>query len=90
MATPSKKSQLKDKIEDKFDDAVDELQVRAEQSYDAAIDKLKYERDRLERELKHEYRNARKYVRANPERGLGIAFFGGIIAGILLSQIGRK
>jgi ElaB/YqjD/DUF883 family membrane-anchored ribosome-binding protein len=90
MATPSKKTQIKEKVEDKFDEAVDELQAKAEETYDRALDRLKYERDNLERELKHEYRNARRYVRANPQRGLGIAFFGGIIAGILLSQIGRR
>ncbi|MGF1670935.1 MAG: hypothetical protein ACFCU6_10825 [Balneolaceae bacterium] len=37
--------------------------------------------------MRHEYRNARRYVRANPEQGIGIAFAGGLIAGILLGRL---
>ena len=89
MATSKKTSQTKQKIEDTFDDATEYIQDRAIESYDKSIDRLKYEMDRLERELKHEYRNARRYVRANPEQGVGIAFFTGLVLGVLLTRGGR-
>jgi len=58
-----------------------------ESLYDDIITTLKSERENLEREMRHEYRNARRYVRANPEQGVGIAFAGGIIAGVLLGKL---
>jgi len=58
-----------------------------ESLYDDIIDTLSGERERIEREIRHEYRNARRYVRANPEQGVGIAFAGGIIAGVLLGKL---
>lgn len=58
-----------------------------ESLYDDIINTLNGERERIEREIRHEYRNARRYVRANPEQGVGIAFAGGIIAGILLGKL---
>jgi len=60
-----------------------------ENAYNKIIDQLKIEKERAERELKHEYRNARRYVRANPEMGVGLAFAGGILAGIILSKLAR-
>lgn len=41
----------------------------------------------LQRNLKHQYRNIRRYVRANPEKGLAVTFISGIAVGILLSRI---
>ncbi len=58
-----------------------------ESIYDDIINTLRSERENLEREIRHEYRNARRYVRANPEQGIGIAFAGGLIAGILLGRL---
>ena len=60
-----------------------------EKSYDDVIDRLKDERDRLERDLRHEYRNARRYVRANPEQGIGIAIAAGLALGILLGRASK-
>lgn len=89
MATSKITSEAKKKIEDTIDEASEYIQDHAIEKYDKAIDRLKYERDRLERELRHEYRNARRYVRANPEQGVGIAFLAGLIIGVLLSQGGK-
>ncbi|MTI89316.1 MAG: DUF883 family protein [Balneolaceae bacterium] len=89
MATKNKESKLRRDIEDKLYDAADNIQVRAENTLDVLIDRLKYERDNLERDLKHEYRNARRYVRANPEQGIGIAFVAGLAIGVLIAG-GRK
>lgn len=60
-----------------------------ENAYNKIIDQLKIEKERAERELKQEYRNARRYVRANPEVGVGLAFVGGIISGIILAKLTR-
>ena len=57
-----------------------------ENTYDALVDRLSYERDRLQRELKYEYRNARRYVRSNPEQGVGIALLAGVFLGILIGR----
>ena len=82
----SNKSKTKQDIEDTIYDTIEALQQKAEQTYDALLDRLRYERDGLERELKHEYRNARRYVRANPEKGLGVAFAAGLIIGALITR----
>ncbi len=51
------------------------------------IEKLNQEKERLENELRHEYRAARKYVRSHPEEGLAYSFVGGMIFGVLLAKI---
>ena len=89
MATSKDKSAGKSRIEDSLEDASEYLQDRTIEQYDKAMDRFQYEKDRLERELKHEYRNARRYVRANPEQGVGIAFLAGLVIGVLLTRGGR-
>ena len=86
MTTPKPSEKAKKHIEETLDNTVEYLEDKAYENYDKAIDRLKYERDRLENEVRHEYRNARRYVRANPERGLGIAFLSGLVIGILLTR----
>ncbi len=86
MATSKKNSKAKRDIEETIYDTTEKLQNKAEETYDVLLDRLKYERDGLERELKHEYRNARRYVRAHPEQGLGIAFVAGLMIGALLTR----
>ncbi len=86
MTAPKPSEKAKKQIEDTFDNTVEYLEDKAYENYDKAIDRLKYERDRLENEVRHEYRNARRYVRANPERGLGIALLSGLVIGILLAR----
>ncbi len=41
----------------------------------------------LQRNLKHQYRNIRRYIRANPEKGLAVTFVSGLALGIFLSKI---
>lgn len=83
-------SERKKRIEEGLEKAGDILEQKAIESYDKALDKLQYEKDRLERELRHEYRNARRYVRANPEQGLGVAFVAGLFLGVLLTKGGKN
>lgn len=58
--------------------------------YDRLIQRLNEEKGRLERDIKHEYRSARRYVRANPEEGITIAFVGGMAAGLIISKLLSK
>ncbi|WP_428234672.1 glycine zipper domain-containing protein [Gracilimonas sp.] len=89
MAASKKNSKTKRDIEETIYDTTEALQNKAEETYDVLLDRLKYERDGLERELKHEYRNARRYVRAHPEQGLGVAFVAGLLVGALLTRGGK-
>lgn len=90
MSDQNKKLRLRKDIEEKINDAAYTLQEKAENTYDVLIDRLKYERDNLERDMKHEYRNARRYVRQNPEQGVGFAFLAGLAIGVLLTGRRRK
>ena len=54
---------------------------------DELIDSLIDEKDRLERELKKEYRSARRYVRAHPEQGVGASFLGGLLIGFVIAKL---
>jgi ElaB/YqjD/DUF883 family membrane-anchored ribosome-binding protein len=60
------------------------------ETYEDLLDQLNEEKERIESELKREYRNARKYVRANPEQGIGFAFLGGVVVGILVATLFRS
>ena len=82
-------SERKKRIEEGIEKAGDLIEQKAIEGYDKALDKLQYEKDRLEREIRHEYRNARRYVRANPEQGVGVAFAAGLFLGILLTRGGK-
>lgn len=71
-------------------DTLDERREKLEATYTEMIDKLRAEKERLEYELKHEYRNARRYVRANPEQGVGIAFVSGVLIGVILGKLNQR
>lgn len=86
MATTKKYDDVQKKIGKTVNEASDVLQEKVEKTYDDVIDRLRDERDRLEVELRHEYRNARRYVRANPERGVGFALAAGLVIGVLLGR----
>ena len=87
MSDSAKKiEEVQKKIGKSVNGASTALQEKVERTYDEVIDKLKDERDWLEKELRHEYRNARRYVRANPEQGIGIALLAGLALGILLGR----
>lgn len=59
----------------------------SKETYENALNKLNEEKDRLEAELKKEYRNARRYVRSHPEQGVGLAFLGGLVVGFLVAKL---
>ncbi|MBP3193155.1 hypothetical protein [Natronogracilivirga saccharolytica] len=75
--------------EDKGNEQVkfDDLSKKFDSTYKDIIEKLNEEKDRLENELRQEYRSARKYVRSHPEEGLAYSFLGGLVAGVIIAKI---
>ncbi len=86
MAESKKIQEVQKKIGRAVEETTDIVQEKVEKTYDDVIDRIQDEREWIERELRHEYRNARRYVRANPERGVGIALLAGVVLGILLGR----
>lgn len=58
--------------------------------YDKLLEKLNQEKDRIEKELKGEYENAKKYVKSNPEEGVAYAFAGGFLLGVIVAKLLSK
>lgn len=86
MTDKNKTTDIQKKIGRSVNDANERIQESLEKTYEDVLDRLKDEKERLEVELRHEYRNARRYVRANPERGVGMALLTGVVVGILLGR----
>lgn len=80
----------KTKTAEELKEALEKEKQYIEDRYTQVLDTLEYERDRIQNELRREFRTARRYVRANPEIGVGAAFAGGILAGVVLSAILKK
>ena len=80
----------KSKTAEELKDALEKEKQYIEDRYTQVLDTLENERDRIQNELRREFRTARRYVRANPEIGVGAAFAGGILAGVLLSAMIKK
>ena len=75
--------------QDKLDQAEQIIQSKIsaiEGTYSDAIDKLKREKNRIEKEIRKETRNARRFVRSNPEKTVGYTFLGGLVLGLLISR----
>ncbi|MEX0649019.1 MAG: hypothetical protein WEA56_01390 [Balneolaceae bacterium] len=58
--------------------------------YGDILHRLKDEREKLQKEIRNEYENARTYVKKNPESGVGVALVGGLIAGVIISKFLSK
>ncbi|MCC5932898.1 MAG: DUF883 C-terminal domain-containing protein [Candidatus Cyclonatronum sp.] len=69
------------KVSEAFNNVLDKA------GYDERVQQLSDEKERLERELYKEYRNARRYVRTHPEQGVGLAVLGGVIIGFLVAKL---
>ena len=79
-------------MNDKFDQAeqlIEDKISAIQHSYSEAVQNLKREKNRLEKEIRRETRNARRYVRFNPEKSIGVTFLGGIVFGFLISRTMR-
>lgn len=56
-------------------------------AYSDVLNKLQDERNKLQKELRSEYKTAKKYVKKNPESGVGIALAGGVLLGIVIGKL---
>lgn len=75
------------KIEKEVKEVISKEREKLEGIYAELIEKLNGERERLSSDLQREYKNARKYVSSHPETGIGAAFAGGLLAGIIITKI---
>lgn len=73
--------------EKKDEEQKKEEQAPKEKVYDKAIKKLLREREELLKELDHDYKEARRYVRSHPEEGVLIGFLGGVAVGLILGKL---
>ncbi|MEX1062794.1 MAG: hypothetical protein WEC12_04260 [Balneolaceae bacterium] len=80
----------RDKTAREMRNTLDAKRDKLEATYIELIDKLRAEKEQIEFDLKHEYRNARRYIRANPEYGVGMAFVSGLVIGVLLGKISQR
>lgn len=82
----SKKEELERELE-QLEASARELKDRGVKGYEQLIDRLEAERDNIRKEIDHEYKEARRYVRSNPEEGILAAVVGGFVLGLLLGRI---
>jgi ElaB/YqjD/DUF883 family membrane-anchored ribosome-binding protein len=78
----SKKKDIKKELEE----TAKELKEKGVSGYENIIDRLNNERKKISREVDRDYKEARRYVRSNPEEGLLIALIGGLAIGLLLGR----
>ncbi|MDX1672845.1 MAG: hypothetical protein R3211_10925 [Balneolaceae bacterium] len=76
----------KSKTGDKSDNSDGKGRIDLSQ-FEELVDRLKEERQVLEDEIKKDYRNARRYVRAHPEEGVLMSFIGGVVIGVLIGKL---
>lgn len=77
-------------IEEELKEALQKEKKNVEDRYSQILSNLENEREKIQAEIRREFRTARRYVRANPEIGLGAAFTGGILAGMLIATMFNK
>lgn len=73
--------------EKELKDAIKKEKEALNEAYDDMLKKLKSERDKISKDIKSEYNNARRYVKKNPETGLGVALAGGLLVGFVLAKL---
>ncbi len=77
-------------VEDELKDALNKEKKNVEDRYSQILSNLDQEKEKIQNEIRREFRTARRYVRANPEVGVGAAFAGGVLAGLLLTTLFKK
>lgn len=73
--------------EKELKEAIKKEKEALNEAYNDVIHKLKDERDRITKDIRGEYKQARKYVKKNPETGLGIALAGGLLVGFVVAKL---
>jgi len=82
MDIKEKEKQLKDAL------VKEKEELKA--TYNDILSKLKVEGEKLQVDLRKEYDNAKKYVKKNPETGLGAALAGGLLIGLAIAKLLKK
>jgi ElaB/YqjD/DUF883 family membrane-anchored ribosome-binding protein len=77
-------------MEKELKQAIEKEKKALNDAYEDMLGKLKKEQKKFQKELKSEYDDARKYVKDNPETGLGIALAGGLLLGFAISKLIRR
>lgn len=78
------------KTTEELKDALEKEKQNVEDRYSQILDNLDYEKTRIQNEIRREFRTARRYVRANPEIGVGAAFASGVLVGAVIVSIFRN
>lgn len=73
--------------EKEIKDTIEREKEELKKTYNDVVTRLQNEGDRLQNDIQKEYKNARKYVKKNPETGLGFALAGGLFIGFTLAKI---
>ncbi len=73
--------------EKELKDAIKKEKEALNAAYNDVIDRLQNERNRITKEIRGEYKQARKYVKKNPETGLGVALAGGLLVGFVIAKL---
>ena len=79
----------KEEIEKEIEETAEELKSKGARGYENLIDRLDRERNNIRRELDRDYKEARRYVRSNPEEGVLLGILGGLAIGFLLGRIDK-
>lgn len=79
----------KDELEKELKRSARDLKAKSEERYNRVIGRLDRERKNMQNMVAEDYKEARRYVRSNPEEGLGIAFAGGLVLGLCLGIMRR-
>jgi ElaB/YqjD/DUF883 family membrane-anchored ribosome-binding protein len=78
------------KAEKDIKDTIKKEKEALTDAYGDMLNKLKSERDKISKDIQSEYKNAKKYVKKNPETGLGVALAGGLVVGFILAKILKR
>lgn len=73
--------------EKEIKDTIQREKEELKKTYNDVVTRLRNEGDRLQHDIQKEYKNARKYIKKNPETGLGVALAGGLLIGFTLAKI---
>ncbi len=79
----------KDELEKDLKKTAKELKAKSEESYNRIVGRLDNQRKNMQNMAREDYKEARRYVRSNPEEGLAMAFAGGLVLGLCLGLMRR-
>jgi ElaB/YqjD/DUF883 family membrane-anchored ribosome-binding protein len=75
------------KTEKEIKESIQKEKKALNEAYNNYVDRLKNESDKIQKEIRSEYKTAKKYVKKNPETGVGIALAGGLLVGFVIAKL---